>query len=161
MIPTSGNSLKGYVTTYSSIAGRSHAELANVLGLGVGALKNGYKVYQLVESVGAGDFDWKDRTRYSDGWRFNPAIDEYVQRADELRAHLGKLHGYDENVVDTQLSLFRLDQLHKLNIRSGPERIVKVVPDGRVSDYPDSEFRDIPQWKLKNPKQFVFIGTSV
>ncbi len=161
MQPGSGDTLKGYVTTYASVAGRNHVELANVLGLGRGALNNGYKLYQLVESVGSGDFEWKDRTRYSDGWHFNPAIDEYVQRVDELRAHLGKHHGYNESVVDSQLSMFRLDHLHKLNVRSGPERIVKVVPNDRGIDYPDSEFRDIPQWKLKNPKQFVFIGTSV
>jgi hypothetical protein len=161
MQSTSWVQLKGYVTTHRSVAGRSHAELANVLGLAPGALNNGYRVYQLDDYVGPGDFEWKDRTRYSDGWHFDRAIAEYVQRADELRAHLGKRHAYNESVVDHELAVFWVDQLLKLRVRSGPDRIIKVVPDDEGSAYPDSELRNIPQWKLKNRKQFVFIGRNI
>jgi hypothetical protein len=160
-IMQSEDELRGYVTTYRAVAGRSHAELADVLGFAPGTLSNGYRVYQLSEPVGPGDFAWKDRTRYSAGWHFDPAIGEYVQRADELRAHLGKRHGYDEGQVDRELAAFQVQQVQKLNVRSGPDRIVKVVPTQAGSDYPDSGFRNIPQWVLKNRKKFVFIGTSV
>jgi hypothetical protein len=154
-------SLRGYVTTYRAVAGRSHAELADVLGFAPGTLSKGYRVYQLSEAVGPKDFEWKDRTRYAAGWHFDPTIGEYVQRTDELRAHLGKRHGYDEGHVDRELSDFQVKQMQKLNVRSGPDRIVKVVPEQAGSDYPDSAFRDVPQWVLKNRKKFVFVGTSV
>jgi hypothetical protein len=161
METTSRQQLNGYVTTYSAVAGRSHAELEDVLGFAPGAFSNGLRAYQLSEPIGPNDFEWKDRTRYSGGWHFDPSITEYVQRADELRAHLGKQRGYEEVVVDRELAAFQLAQLKRLNVRSGPDRIVKVVPNGKANSYPNSEFRNIPQWRLKSDKQFIFIGTSV
>lgn len=161
MVTTSLQQLKGYVTTYSAVAGRSHAELEDVLGFGPGVLSAGLRAYQLSESVGPTDFEWKDRTRYSGGWHFDPSISEYVQRADELRAHLGKQRRYDEVVVDTELAAFQLAQLKKLNVRCGPDRIVKVIPNANANSYPDSGFRNVPQWRLKSEKLFVFIGTSL
>src|SRR5687767_12314600 len=107
-------SLSGYVTTCSAVTGRRHAELEDVLGFARGTLSAGLRVYQLSDPVGPNDFVWKDRTRYSDGWRFNSSIGECVQRADELRAHLGKQRGYDETAVDEDLAAFRAVQLEKL-----------------------------------------------
>src|SRR5688500_16331027 len=138
MASTSNLELNGYVTTYSAVAGRSHAELEDVLGFAPGTLSNGFRVYQLSEPIGPNDFVWKDRTRYSDGWHFDPSIGESVQRADELRAHLGKQLGYDEAVVDRELAAFQVAQLNKLNVRSGPNRIVKILPNAKSNSFPDS-----------------------
>ena len=64
----------GYVTTYASVTGKSGFALEQVLGFYPGALGKGFLVYQLAEPVALGDFEWKDRTAYSDGWHFDPAI---------------------------------------------------------------------------------------
>jgi hypothetical protein len=161
MASTSSLKLDGYVTTYRAVVDRSHAELEDVLGFAPGTLSKGFRVYQLAEAIGPNDFVWKDRTRYSAGWRFDPSIGEYVQRVDELRAHLGKNLRYDERVVDRELAAFQAAQVGKLNVRSGPNRIVKILPNGKSSDFPDSGFRNIPQWELTNKKRFVFVGTAV
>ena len=161
MASASNLQLDGYVTTYSAVAGRSHTELEDVLGFATGSLSNGYRVYQLSDPIGPNDFVWKDRTRYSDGWHFDPSIGEYVQRSDELRAHLGKKMGYDETGVDRELAAFQVAQVNKLNVRSGPKRIVKILPNAKPSSFPDSGFRNIPQWRLIHKKLFVFVGTSV
>ena len=100
------------------------------MGFAPGTLSNGFRVYQLAEAIGPNDFVWKDRTRYSDGWRFDPSIRAYVQRLDDLREHLGKKFRYDEAVVDRELAAFQVAQVGKLNVRSGPNRIVKIRPNG-------------------------------
>ena len=146
--------LKGYVTTYRSIAGRSNQELELALGFQMGALDSGYVVYALCESVQAGEFEWKDRTSYSAGWHYDPSIHEYVQRYDELRAQLGKQNNWSEAKTDRQLAVFLDQHRRRLNVRDGEDRIVKVYPLGRVGSYPDSEDRNIPQWSLLFPKEF-------
>jgi hypothetical protein len=78
-----------------------------------------------------------------------------VQRRDELRAALGKLNNYDERATDMAIERILRAELVKLNVRSGPGRIVKVVPKQRPGGYPDSDFHDIPQWELKVEKPFV------
>ncbi len=161
MTSISSLQLSGYVTTYSAVAGRSHAQLEEVLGFASGTLSNGFRVYQLSEPIVPTDFVWKDRTRYSDGWHLDPSIGEYVQRVDELRAHLGKNLGYDEGLVDRELASFQVAQVNKLNIRSGPGRIVKILPTAQSRSFPDSPVRNIPQWRLTNKKLFVFVGTAV
>jgi len=153
--------LNGYVTIHSALTGRSHAELEDVLGFAPGTLSTGFRLYQLAEPVGPNDFAWKDRTRYSDGWHFDASIGEYVQRADELRAHLGKRLNYDDAVVDREVAAFQVAQVRKLNVRSGPGRIVKILPNARPGSYPDSTFSDIPQWRLIHKKLFVFSGAVV
>jgi hypothetical protein len=145
----------GYVTTLASITGKTASEIELSLGFGTGALASGYYVFALADHVDLGDFDWKDRTTYSDGWHFDASIDEYVQRQDELRAHLGKLNAYDETATDAQiLGLMQL-QVQRLNVRTGPERIVKVVSKGNISTFPDSPHRNVPQWKLRVRKAFT------
>jgi hypothetical protein len=158
---TEERQMNGYVTALSFIAGLSHAELANALGFAVGTLSNGYRVYQLAAPVGPDDFEWKDRTRYSAGWRGDRSLGYKVRRVDELRAEFGKQHSYDEAAVDRSLAAFHAAQLEKLQVRSGPDRIVRIVPNLRPSSYPDSDWRDVPQWELKNEKRFIFVGTSI
>lgn len=153
--------IKGYVTTYSAVAGLSHANLEVSLGFASGTLAHGYRAYQLSSPVGPNDFEWKDRTKYSGGCRYDISIGEYVQRADELRANLGKRHGYIEAVVDDNLAAFRASQGKKLTVRSGPERIVKIVPNVEGTTFPDSPLGNIPQWRLIVDKVFTFVGTSI
>lgn len=154
-------STKGYVTTYSAVAGLNHAQLEDALGFATGVLATGYRVYELASPVGPNDFEWRDRTRYSDGWRYEHSLGACVRRTDELRADLGKKHGYDDAVVDRALAAFKAAHAEKLNVRSGPQRIVKIVPNLRGAEYPDSSYRDIPQWELTVQKAFRFVGTSI
>jgi hypothetical protein len=154
-------SMKGYVTIYKAVTGLGHAELEHVLGFDPGTLGNGYRVYQLAEFVGPNDFEWKDRTKYSGGWHFDFSTGEFVQRFDELRAHLGKTNEYNEVVVDKKLEQFHASQVNRLNVRSGPERIIKIVPYIISKVFPDSPFGNIPQWRLTKEKTFFFIGNSV
>lgn len=149
--------MKGYVTTYAAIAGSSLRDLEQRLGFQPGALADGYCIYALTSPVAADEFDWKDRTRYSDGWHYDPSIDEYVQRRDELRAHLGKSNSWDEAATDRQLERFMQEQQRRLNVRSGPDRIVKVRPKGLVANFPDSPFRNVPQWRLTVAKTFRLV----
>jgi hypothetical protein len=147
--------LGGYVTTLDSVARRGSVELARALGFAPGALMGGYVVYALADPVALPDFEWKDRTSYSDGWHFDPRIGEYVQRQDELRAHWGKRSGYDESATDARLREIMAGHVRRLNVRHGPERIVKVLARGPVSAFPDSPLRGIPQWKLRVRKSFT------
>lgn len=153
---------KGYVTTFQSIAGKSPTELERTLGFSAGALQGGYDVFALKSPVSIDEFDWRDRTRYSAGWHADPTIKFgsnpstvwLVQRRDELRAALGKLNNYDERATDAAITRMLTVELGKLNVRSGPGRIVKVEPRQRPAGYPDSPYRDIPQWELKVLKDF-------
>ena len=106
----SGNSwperdnFKGYVTTLSSIGSGRPSEVEMRLGFGSGSLGSGYALYALDAPVGLNEFEWRDTTRYSGGWKADPTIEFgkdpsiiwSVQRRDELRAELGKKLGYDE-----------------------------------------------------------------
>jgi hypothetical protein len=148
----------GYVTTLASISGRTADQLELALGLGAGSLAAGFYVFALAEPVGLGDFEWKDRTTYSDGWHFDSSIGEYVQRRDELRAHLGKLHSYNEASTDRKIRELMEVQLKRLNVRVGPQRIIKVLSKGRVATFPDSPHRNVPQWKLVVPKLFTRVA---
>jgi hypothetical protein len=149
---------KGYVTTQAAITGRNATEIEIALGFGPGSLADGFYVFALAEPIEVKDFEWKDRTMYSDGWHYDPSIGEYVQRRDELRAHLGKLNSYNEAVTDGKIVDIMQGQVQRLNVRSGPERIVKVVPKGRVSSFPDSPHRNVPQWELRFPKSFTQVA---
>ena len=145
----------GYVTTLSSIVGKTSTEIELSLGLGPGSLASGFYVFALTDRVALSDFDWKDRTTYSDGWHYDPSIDEYVQREDELRAQLGKLNAYDEAATDGELREIMQKQVGRLNVRTGPQRIVKVLSKVTVSSFPDSPHRNVPQWKLRVRKAFT------
>jgi hypothetical protein len=156
--------LKGYVTTLSSVTGRSETELEERLGFNRGSLGGGYYIYALAAPVSLTDFEWKDQTAYSDGWHFDPSITPFkaqgdatvygVQRQDELRAHLGKIHDYDEAATDRAIDDIMRIQVAKLNVRIGNERIVKVISKSPVSGFPASPFRRVPQWNLKVLKAF-------
>ncbi len=146
---------KGYVTLYASIAGKNAGELEKSLGFNQGSLAAGYLMYELTEPIAKGDFEWRDRTRYSAGWKYDPSINEYVQRRDQLRAHFGKIYNWDEAASDLRLQKFMDEQFERLKTR----RIVKIVPKGRVSEFPDSLCRDIPQWELRVRKTFTLITT--
>lgn len=145
----------GYVTTMASIAGKSFGDLERSLGFGPSSLADGFYVYALVDIIGMSDFEWKDQTAYSDGWHFDPTIGEFVQRQDELRAQLGKLNQYNEAQTDEKIRAIMMRQLAQLNVRVGPERIIKVVAKQVMNLFPPSDFRRIPQWRLRNRKSFV------
>jgi hypothetical protein len=150
--------LRGYVTTLASITGKTAPDVERSLGFAPGALAAGFVVYALADEIALRDFEWKDQTTYSGGWHYDRTIDEYVQRQDELRAHFGKLNNYDEAATDAKLLELMQLQVKRLNVRSGPKRIVKVLPKGPVSSFPDSPFRNVPQWQLKVPKAFTFLA---
>jgi hypothetical protein len=157
-IPGPRPSLRGYVTTLASVLRRGPAQLELTLGFAPGSLKSGYLVYALDEPVRHTDFEWKDQTAYSDGWHFDPGINEYAQRQDELRAHLGKRNNYQEVATDKAIRQIMTSHVRRLNVRHGSERVVKVIPKGPVSAFPDSPMRGIPQWKLRVPKSFIWIA---
>lgn len=156
---------KGYVTQLSFVQDKSAAYLEAALGYNRGALASGYKVFALQNVVRSDEFEWKDRTRYSDGWHADPSIrlgqNEKtvwsVQRADELRYALYKRHGYNERAASQEMDSIMSRELVKLNVRSGPNRIVKLRPNSHPSSYPESEFRSIPQWRLTVQKEFVLL----
>jgi hypothetical protein len=156
---------KGYVTTAGSIGGKSNVELARALGFAPGSLNSGYEIYRLVEPVYVNEFDWRDRTRYSAGWHIDPTIRFgsdpnarwAVQRRDELRAALGKQNNYNEKLTDAAIERILGAELQKLNVRSGPGAIVKLRPKNMPSGFPDSPYRNIPQWELKVSKSFKLI----
>jgi hypothetical protein len=150
--------LRGYVTTYAAVAGRSSTVLERALGLGPGSLRAGYAVYELSAYVYSKEFEWKDRTMFSDGWHEDPSINEYVQRFDELRAHYGKRNNWSETATDAQLRRFLALQQSRLNVRVGASRIVKVVTTAPVLSFPDSPLRDIPQWRLTVRKPFRLVA---
>jgi len=147
--------LRGYVTTIASIRGKSAAELEESLGFGSGALASGFYVFALADLVAVADFEWKDRTTYSDGWHFDLSFGEYVQRSDEFRADLGKRNSYSETKTDAKILEFMQLQARRLNVRIGAGRIVKVVPKADALLFPDSPHRNVPQWKLRVDKAFV------
>jgi hypothetical protein len=159
---------KGYVTTLASIQGRSRVDIEQRLGFGPGSLAPGYGIYALEGPVLLREFEWKDQTAYTDGWHFDPSVRPFnewgdptvygVQRRDELRAHLGKVHNYNEAAVDKALDAIMRVQLAKLNVRGGSERIIKVVPRSKIPAYPSSPFRNIPQWTLTVDKPFVLLS---
>jgi hypothetical protein len=158
--------MKGYVTTLDSILGKTDYEMEQALGFSQGALKSGYKVYALTEPVSASEFYWRDKTRYSGGWRADPSVKFGsdpnvvwgVQRQDELRAALGKKLNYDEKAVDAVMDGVLRESLTDLNQRTGPRRIVKVVPNKSPDGYPDARSGNIPQWELVVKKQFTLMS---
>jgi hypothetical protein len=150
---------RGYVTTLRSVTRRTPSHVAEALGLAPSALAYGFIVYALAEPVGFEDFDWKDQTAYSDGWHFDRTIGEFVQRQDELRASLGRRHGYNEGETDANVRHLMATHVKRLNVRDGPERIVKVVAKqlsfAFADSFPDSPLRGVPQWKLRTCKSFL------
>ena len=79
--------------------------------------------------------------------------------SDHLRAIFFKYSGYNEAKAESMFIQFRKEQLAHLNIRSGPRRIVKVIPKVKkdTGAFPDSKVKNIPQWRLKKEKKFVLI----
>lgn len=154
--------MKGYVTTLESISGKANSELEQTLGFSSGSLSAGFSVYALEGTVAKDEFDWRDRTRYAGGWHADPSIKFgsnpntvwQVQRRDELRDALGKQHNDNEQATDQAIERILHVELEKLNVRTGPRMIVKVVPRQRLGDYPNSPYRNIPQWELKVLRPF-------
>ncbi len=151
---------KGYVTTFSAIAGKSSSELERLLGFNSGALAQGYELYELMAPVAPGEFEWADQTTYSDGWHFDRSSNEYVQRRDQRRWHFYRQSNWDAAAADREDDRFMAEQLRRLNVRHGPERIVKLVPKVRVSSFPDSPYRGVRQWKLTVEKPFRRISRT-
>lgn len=160
--------MHGDVTTYQSIAGYTAEMIERRLGFARGRLARGYKVYQLKEPVAVGDFVWGDRTLYSGGWHYQYGAAEYARRIDILRGEIGRRFGYDEAKVDAWLEDFLREQARKLNVRTGRQRIVKIVSEiahdtGRfwLDQYPNAGVRNVPQWTIvKNRKKsFKLVAT--
>lgn len=150
---------KGYVTTFASVQNKNRKEMEDLLGFSRGALAGGYRLYALVEDVKPAEFEWCDQTLFSGGWHYDGSIKEYVQRQDELRWKFMQKHDYYAPKADKDFDIFLAGEMAKLNVRSGPERIVKVRrnPAPGNPEFPDSKFRDIPQWKLTVEKTFQLI----
>ncbi len=164
------DTLKGYVTTYESIAGKSRSEIENRLGFTSGSLQSGYAIYTLAEPVAKGDFGWRDTTAYSAGMAVDPDTEQngvvyQVPRLDTVRYNDAVRRGYGQSTTPGELdkisrdndgAMARLlnDALRRLNFRTGNQRIVKISAAARPSGYPDSPYRDVPQWELLKPKRF-------
>jgi hypothetical protein len=147
--------LRGYVTTFAAVSGKTSSELEQLLGFGKGYLSDGFLVYELVAPSDLHDFHWADRTAYSGGWHYDPVIGEYVQRDAEMRAHFGKVTNNNEAATD---ALIRRVLEGKLAVLKS-ERIVKICPKVRKrTTYPDSTARHVPQWTLKSDKLFRLIA---
>ena len=151
--------LKGFVTTFASVQNKNRKELEEILGFSWGALAGGYRLYRLVEEVKLGQFEWCDKTHFSGGWHYDPSIKEFVQRQDEQRWKFMQKHDYHAPKADKDFDIFMAGEMARLNVRSGPERIVKIKrnPAPGNPEFPDSKFRDIPQWKLTVGKTFQLI----
>jgi hypothetical protein len=151
--------LKGYVTTFASVQNRNRKELEDLLGFSRGALAGGYRLYELKEDVKLGEFEWCDRTLFSGGWNYDRSIKEFVQRQDEVRWKFMVKHDHFAPKADKEFDMFMGAEMAKLNVRSGPERIVKVRRNPALGnpEFPDSKFRDIPQWKLTIKKNFRLV----
>ena len=165
--------LKGYVTQLQCLEEKNARDLAISLGYVPSALSEGYGLYFLLQYVGPTDFRWKDRSRFSAGlaveqvaFRRNGRMvmeDVYVDRYDQLRAAkdarnvakrmAGEEHWPDDWEMDAFISM----QQVMLNVRFGPRRIAKIVPNKRLgsNDYPDAPGNGVPQWEIVTEKQFV------
>ncbi|WP_375414565.1 hypothetical protein [uncultured Bradyrhizobium sp.] len=60
-----------------------------------------------------------------------------------------KQNAYDEKAADQAVLAVMKLQLAKLSVRSGPERIIKVIANSKIAEFPDSHERNISQWKFK------------
>jgi hypothetical protein len=151
--------LKGYVTTFESVQNKNRKELEDVLGFSRGALAVGYRLYELDDKVEVGEFEWCDQTLFSGGWHFDRSIKEFVQRQDEQRWKFMKKNDFYEPKAEKDFSTFMAGEKAKLDVRSGPKRIVKVRrnPAAGNPEFPDSRFHDIPQWKLRVEKRFKLV----
>ena len=81
-----------------------------------------------------------------------------MQRKDELRGVLLARFGSDA-LADAELQRLQRLWTVQMNICYGKHRIVKVLPMKKNPGYPDSKFRDIPQWELlkTRPKKFKWL----
>jgi hypothetical protein len=72
-----------------------------------------------------------------------------------LSAVLGRSPADVEGAADQAILLVMKLQLAKLNVRCGPDRIIKVVANSSIGEFPDSHQCNISQCKLKVAKGFV------
>ena len=143
----------GYVTTLISVIDRTPAELESRLGYGPRALARGFALYFLIQGVGPNEFRWRGRTRHAAGWTCDSDAGEAIQWADKVRWAMAS-QPRSAAASDQQFDLLMVAQQQRLNVRTGSERIVKVVPLERGSDYPDAPGRGVPQWELLTRKEF-------
>jgi hypothetical protein len=148
----------GCVTTMRSIVGLRPQELESALGYGDYRLEGGFFVYALDEAVGPGEFQWLGTTHFSAGWYYDESIDEFIQIADQFRWTLYKQSGFHGEKSDRQFDASMEQERARLNVRSGPDRIVKVIPVFSGDKYPDSRHKNIPQWRLLKPKRFTLLA---
>ncbi len=165
--------LRGDVSTMGAYRGLSSWELEYRIGYETGRLAYGYDIYKLCEKVFPRDFIWKDQTLFSGGWRLDSGLTRdgeesyYAQAFDLFRAELGKRLSNDELSVDAYLAKFMNVETSKMNVRIGPEQIVKILPvapdPGKgvfwLKKYPNSKARGTNQWTLVCEKMFVRIAT--
>ena len=159
---------KGDVTTYEAIAHLPTSEIESRLGYAPGRLAPGHAIYELMDHVGPEDFVWGDQTRYSGGWQYQRDAGEYARRIDVLRAELGRRHNYNEQRVDAELKAKSSIEAAKLNVRTGPRRIIKIKPitphnfDPTIhwlNQYPNARSGHIPQWTLIREKAFRLLAS--
>lgn len=152
----------GDVTTFESVAGLTTSELERNIGYERGRLSKGYHLYQLITPVGPNEFTWGHDTRYSGGFHDprEPVLFQgtayRVMRADELRYALLTKHKGDTRAAYAEFDSMMEAERSKLNVRTGPKRIVKVFPvirhyetDNWWEQYPDSGIAGTPQRTLR------------
>lgn len=149
----------GCVTTDASIRGFSARETEARLGFSPGHLSGGFCVYALIGHVDLDDFRWLDRTRFEGGWRIDWESGESVQRDDQMRFHFFRKSGFNAPAAEALFTAYMRKHAAQLNIRVGPNRIVKVWPIRHVKaragkEYFNSQSLDIPQWTLRREMSF-------
>lgn len=165
-----GNRFKcrGDVTQLLSLINVYPEELERRIGYKAGRLRLGWYLLVLSESVSPGQFTWGDTTASSGGTDPNRTEEFNGQHyripvQDLKRADLYRDSGYDEGAAQAGLDSFLARQLDWLNDRSGPNRIVKVMPtighDASLfwlDQYPDvAPGHGVRQWTLTQPKEFL------
>jgi hypothetical protein len=159
--------MEGYVTQLREVIEQDPLALADRLGFSRHLMEEGYALLLLLSPVARQDFSWRDTTRFSAGWvkervyyrgkdRMRSSV-EYVQRADQDRFSHYQASNYNS---EKSWDDFLAEQEIRLNVRRGPDRIVKVLPfvRGTDGDYPDARRECAVQWELHTKKQFICVA---
>jgi hypothetical protein len=155
--------MRGDVTTFASVAGFAPDELERRIGYRYRRLSQGYEVYELRQAVKVDDFVWRDETRYSGGWQHLEDEGEDAQRIDLLRWDLYKQQNYNDANGEKELKAFLDRETEKLNVRVGPDRIVKLRPligHGAAKwwiQYPNAPVARVPQWTILKGREKAFV----
>ena len=145
-------SLTGYITTVKSCMGRSCRDLEEALGYRAGALRDGYFLALLDETVGVDDFEFRGYTHFEDG----------VPRGAGETVHDRLKNGFLRSPLeyDRRHGWPRLLERGAARInRRGAERSCKVLPLRDRSEIDYKPGGGIVQFKLTpRPKRFRIVA---